>query len=112
VPRLCFNLYPGICLTTEENLGKPQSGHPKSARLFTAERESFSRLGHRLAMASTGLPTPLLLAFASGDGSAVSQRKYLSSCRNKGFPTSANFESKLAVRALMWSVSSGTPKSS
>jgi len=25
VPRLC-NVYPGICLTTEENHGKPQSG--------------------------------------------------------------------------------------
>jgi len=25
VPRLCI-LYPGICLTTEENHGKPQSG--------------------------------------------------------------------------------------
>jgi len=25
VPRLCI-LYPGICITTEENHGKPQSG--------------------------------------------------------------------------------------
>jgi len=25
VPRLCIE-YPGICLTTEENHGKPQSG--------------------------------------------------------------------------------------
>ena len=29
-----------------------------------------------------------------------------------GFPTSANFESKLAVRALMWSPNSGIPRSS
>ena len=41
----------------------------------------------------------------------LGQRKYLSSCRTRGFPTSANFELKLAVRALMWSVNSGTPRS-
>ena len=28
------------------------------------------------------------------------QRKYLASCRNKGFPGTANFQSKLSVRAL------------
>ena len=42
VPRLSI-LYPGICLTTEENHGKPQSGYPKGARLISAERDSFSR---------------------------------------------------------------------
>jgi hypothetical protein len=30
------------------------------------------------------------------------QRKYLQSCRTKGFPASADFESKLSVRAMMW----------
>jgi len=45
-------------------------------------------------------------------GSTLDQRKYLPSCCNGGFPTSANFESKLAVRALMWSAKSGTPRSS
>jgi hypothetical protein len=40
-------VYPGICLTTEENHGKPQSGYPKGARLISAERDSFSRLRHR-----------------------------------------------------------------
>ena len=45
VPRLCI-VYPGICLTTEQNHGKPQSGYPKSSRLISAERDSFSRLGH------------------------------------------------------------------
>jgi hypothetical protein len=30
----------------------------------------------------------------------------------RGFSTSANFESKLAVRALMWPANSGTPRSS
>ena len=31
-------------------------------------------------------------------GSTLVQRKYLPSCRTSGFPTSANFDSKLAVR--------------
>ena len=48
VPRLCI-VYPGICPTTEENHGNPQSGYPKGARLISAERDSFSRLGHHNA---------------------------------------------------------------
>jgi hypothetical protein len=45
-------------------------------------------------------------------GSTLGQLKYLPSCRTRGFPNSDNFESKLAVRALMWSANSGTPRSS
>jgi len=45
-------------------------------------------------------------------GSTLGQLKYLPSCSTRGFPTSANFESKLSVRALMWSANSGTPRSS
>jgi hypothetical protein len=45
-------------------------------------------------------------------GLTLGQLKYLPSCRTMGFPTSANFESKLAIRALMWSPNSGTPRSS
>jgi len=41
-------------------------------------------------------------------GSTLGQPKYLPSSRNRGFPTSANFESKLAVRALKWPANSGT----
>ena len=37
VPRLCI-IYPGICLTTEETHGKPQSGYLKGARLVTQRR--------------------------------------------------------------------------
>jgi hypothetical protein len=58
----------GICLTTEEKHGKPQSGYPKSAWLISAEHDSFSLLDHRLVMASTAQPDPPLLAFTSGDG--------------------------------------------
>jgi len=45
-------------------------------------------------------------------GSTLGQLKYLPSCRARGFPTSANFESNLSVRALMWSANSGMPRSS
>jgi hypothetical protein len=45
-------------------------------------------------------------------GSTLGHRKYLLSCCARGFSPSANFESKLADRALMWSANSGTPRSS
>jgi len=45
-------------------------------------------------------------------GSTLGQLKYLPSCGTRGYPTSANFESKLSVRVLMWSANSGTPRSS
>jgi len=35
-------------------------------------------------------------------GSTLGQHVYLSSCGTRGFSMSYNFESKLAVRALMW----------
>jgi hypothetical protein len=40
---------------------KPQSGHPKGARLLSAQLDSFDRLGHRQAMSSTGLLAPASL---------------------------------------------------
>jgi hypothetical protein len=110
VPLLCI-IYPGICLTTEE----------KSLKIFSQ--------GNRKALGSPAPNAiPLVDLAIAGDGldwpagpcrswlscqatrSALGQRKYLPSTR--GFPTSANFESKLADRALMWSANSGTPRSS
>jgi hypothetical protein len=44
--------------------------------------------------------------------SALGRQKCLPRCRAKGFPASANFESKLSVSALIWSVKNGIPKSS
>jgi hypothetical protein len=55
-------------------------------------------------------PSPTL-SCASGDLGQSSAR-YLPSCWTKGFPAPANFEPKLSVRDLMWSVNNGTPKSS
>ena len=40
---------------------KPQSGQLKSAWQITAEHDLFGRLGHRLAVASTGLLAPVAL---------------------------------------------------
>ena len=40
---------------------KPQSGQPKSACLITAEHDSFGRLAHRQAVASTALLAPVAL---------------------------------------------------
>ena len=78
VPRLSI-LYSGTCLTTEENYGKLQLGYPKGARLISAERDSFSRLGHRRRwprLACWPLPP---FAYASGDG--VNPSVSVSICR-------------------------------
>ena len=111
MPRLCI-LYPGICLTTEENRGKPRSVQPKGARLISAN----AIRSVDLAIAGDGLDWPAgpCRPWLSRQAtvSTLGQRKYLPSCRTRGFSTSANFESKLVVRALMWSPNSGTPRSS
>jgi hypothetical protein len=44
--------------------------------------------------------------------SALGRHRCLSSCRTKGFPASANFESKLSVSALMYSAKNAIPRSS
>ena len=80
--------------------------------LIITERDSFSRLGHRgrwPRMAS--LPCRTWLS-RQATGSALGQLKYLPNCRTRAFHTSANFESKLSFRTLMWSANSGTPRSS
>ena len=67
-----------------------------------------------LAMAGDGLDWPAGPCRPSlscqATGSTLGQCKNLPSCRTRGFPTSANFELKLAVRALMWSANNGTPR--
>jgi len=65
------------------------------------------------AVASTGLLSPAALGFhVRRQGSALGKLEYLQRCRTRGFPTSANFESKLSVRALKWSANSRTHRSS
>jgi len=71
-----------------------------------------SRLDHP-AVTLTGLLNIATLGFhVRWRGSTLSQHRCLQSYQTRGFLTSANFESKLAVRALMWSKKSGTPRSS
>jgi len=69
-----------------------------------------------LAIASDGLGWPAIPCrpwlSRQAMGSTLGQRKYLPSCRTRRFPTSANFESKLSIRTLMWSANNGTPRSS
>jgi len=94
-------------------------GKSRKTSVRVAERRSADPNKIRLvdlAIASDGLdwPTAPCRPWLSrqATGSILGQRKYLPSCRTSGFPTSANFESKLAVRALMWSAKNGTPRSS
>jgi hypothetical protein len=100
VPRLCIKLYPDIRLTTEENHGKTSVG--------VAEKRLTEDCWELFVWSTWwpfhGRPRPVCwpsppLACASGDLGQPSVR-YLPSCRTKGFPASANFESKLSVRAL------------
>ena len=42
-------------------------------------------------------------------GSNLGQLKYLTRSPTRGVPISANFESKLSVRAMIWSENSGSP---
>ena len=113
VPRLCIELCPGIYHTTEENHGKTS--------VRAAEKCLANHCRARFVW-STWPPASGGLDWSAGTrrsrftlratGTTLGESKYLPSCRTKGFPTSANLESKLAVRALMWSARKGTPKSS
>jgi len=60
-----------------------------------------SPLGHMFVVHLIGLLTPAALGFPMKR--PVYQCSYLPRCRNKVFPTSTNFKSKLAVMALKWS---------
>jgi hypothetical protein len=62
--------------------------------------------------ASAGLLLVSSPRLPGGLQSALGRHKSLPSCRTKGFPVSANFESKLSVSALIWSAKDGIPKSS
>jgi hypothetical protein len=106
-----LHLYPGICLTTEEN-------HENLSQVI---RKALGWTGSDairlvdLVIAGNGLDSsaspcrPWLSPQMTW--SNLGQLKYLPSCRTRGFPTSANLESKLAVRAPMWSTNSETPRS-
>jgi hypothetical protein len=108
VPRLCKKFYPGIRITTEENHGKTSVEVAEKCQLLILGTIRLVDL-----MSFHGRPRPVCmplspLACESG-GWGQSSVRYLPSCLTKGFPASAIFESKLTVRALMWSANNGTP---
>jgi hypothetical protein len=63
-------------------------------------------------MAPTGRPFYTALVSPQLTRSTLVEIKYLPSFPIRVLPTSANFESKLVVRALLWSANNGTPRSS
>ena len=76
VPPLCI-VYPGICLTTEENHGKPQSGYPKGAWLISVD----------LVIAGDDLNWPAgpcrLWLSRQTTGSTLGQRICVSTCMSR-----------------------------
>ena len=95
-------VYPEICFTTEENHWTHLSELPKYARLISTERGSFSRYVHRGRSPRPAswpkLPWKVIRHMCQ---QLVSAKTYLASCRTRRFSTSANFQSKFSVRALM-----------
>jgi hypothetical protein len=106
--RAPFQLYPGICLTTDENTENLSQDSPVATGLTTrcADLAVFSGTASAglLHVSSPRLPGRLQ--------SALGLHRCLPSCRTKGFPASADFEPKLSVGALMWTVKNAIPKSS
>jgi len=99
-----------IDLQLTKNHRKPHREHPKGVQLISAEHDysTWSFCGNLDCLAEHCLP----LLPVRCRGSTLGQRRCFQSYRNMGFLTSANFESKLAVRDLMWSTKSGTTRSS
>jgi hypothetical protein len=97
VPRICI-VYPGIYLTTEEKLQNNLSqGNQKT--LVISASDAIRLVTFAIANNSfdwtAGPCRPWLSPQAKR--SNLVERKYLPSCRTRGFPTSANFESKLSI---------------
>jgi hypothetical protein len=99
-------------LQQRKNHGKPQSEYTKGPRMTSVKSHPFRRLGHRGQWPRlANCPCRPWLS-NQAMRSTLGRIRYLPSCCNRGFPTSAKFESKLTVRALVWSAKSGTPRSS
>jgi hypothetical protein len=77
-----------------------------------AEKVPVGKVGRvRGHLAGNKNELPVLISPFRRRRSTPGQRKCLLSCATKRFPTSANFESSLSVRDLMWSEKYRTPKS-
>jgi hypothetical protein len=99
-----FELYSGICPSTEDNHGKPQSGS-RVVGPYPLRRLFSSNLGWPAEHQSASVTRGWLQ-------SVLGRHKCLPSCRTKGFPASAILKSKLSVSALTWSGKNGIPKCS
>jgi hypothetical protein len=99
VPRLCINLCPSICLTTEDNHDKTSV---RASKKCSAYQRRARFVWSTWPSTSGGLDLPVgtrRSRFTLREtGSTFGQNTFLQSCRTKRFPASANFESKLAVR--------------
>jgi len=106
-------VFPGICLTTGEISRESVCQGNRKALGWSAPNAFWL---FDLAIADVGfdcLQAPAALGFhRQAKGSTLGQRKYLPNFRTRGFPTSANFESKIAVWTMMWSANSGIHRSS
>jgi len=88
VPRLC-ELYPGICLTTEEkSTEKTLGGRKVTVGMIHCVRLATLRIARKSCRSR--------FPCSSGRGSTLGQRRCLPSCLTKGFPTSSYLESNLS----------------
>ena len=112
-PTLHPFLGPGICVKTEENHCKTSVRAPEKWPAYQRRaRFVWSTWPSTSGGLDWSVGTRRRRFALRATGATLGQSRYLPSCRTKRFPASANFESKLSVRTLMWSANSGTPKSS
>jgi len=112
VPRLCIEYTLAFALRLRKITENLSQGN---RRAHSCSVLNVIRLVD-LAIARDGLDWPAVPFRPSlshqATGSTHGQLKYLPSFRTRGFPTQANFESKLSVIALMWLANNRMPRSS
>jgi hypothetical protein len=99
-----FQLYPGICLITEEKQEKSQTGLPRSVRHY-----SLRRLRPLFGAASTGLLSISPPRLTAGDFREPLLGKTAFQFERRG---SLHQQSKLSINPLTWSAKNGIFKSS
>jgi hypothetical protein len=89
---------------------KARQNFSQGCRKVPVGQESMWQYGRLLRVARTSCRSRSPCSM--GPGLTLGQRRNRSSCVNKAFSTSANFESNLSVKDMMWSAKNVTPKSS
>ena len=110
-PCPIFALYLAFTLQLRKNHRKTSVVYPKVPSCSVLGTIRYVELATKTVANLTSL---LILVTLMAQAARVNldQCSNLLSFWTKGFPTSANFESKLLVRTTMWSAKNGTPKSS